>query len=110
MCDIFVLPSRGPGETWGLAVNEAMACGKPVISTQLGTGTCFVNQDGVTGFVVKPYDSNVLADKINLLINDSKLRTQMGANGRQRVVEYFNPERFASQLKDTIFDVWKYEN
>ena len=33
MCDVFVLPSKGPGETWGLAINEAMACGRAVIAS-----------------------------------------------------------------------------
>jgi len=33
-CDIFCLPSKGPGETWGLAINEAMACGKAIITTE----------------------------------------------------------------------------
>ncbi|SDE04021.1 Glycosyltransferase involved in cell wall bisynthesis [Mucilaginibacter pineti] len=43
-CDIFCLPSSGPGETWGLAVNEAMACGKPIIvSDKVGCGVDLVS-------------------------------------------------------------------
>lgn len=49
--DVCVLPSQGPGETWGLALNEAMACGRPVIaSTRVGAARDLVD-DGVTGWV-----------------------------------------------------------
>ena len=49
--DVFVLPSRGPGETWGLAANEAMACGRPVIvSDRCGCAQDLVKED-VNGYV-----------------------------------------------------------
>ena len=58
--DIFCLPSRGPGETWGLAVNEAMACGRPVIaSTQCGSAIDLVI-NGKTGHTFQPGDLDAL--------------------------------------------------
>jgi len=45
--DVFVLPSKGPFETWGLAINEAMACGKPVIaSNKVGCAVDLISNNG----------------------------------------------------------------
>lgn len=47
LADVFVLPSQGPGETWGLSVNEAMACGRPVIvSDKCGCAPDLVKENG----------------------------------------------------------------
>jgi glycosyltransferase involved in cell wall biosynthesis len=49
--DVFVLPSRGPGETWGLAINEAMACGRPaIVSDRCGCAQDLVKED-VNGYI-----------------------------------------------------------
>lgn len=62
--DVFVLPSITRGEAFGLVVVEAMACGTPVITTELGTGTSYHNINGETGLVVPPRDSGALATAI----------------------------------------------
>jgi glycosyltransferase involved in cell wall biosynthesis len=57
--DVFILPSQGPGETWGLAVNEAMACSLPVIvSNKVGCAVDLVKQN-INGFI---FTSNNLSD------------------------------------------------
>jgi rhamnosyl/mannosyltransferase len=84
-CDIFVLPSAEKSEAFGVVQLEAMASGKPVVCTELGTGTSFVNRDGETGFVVPARDSHALARAIQKLLDDSALRARMGAAGRARV-------------------------
>jgi len=48
--DVFVLPSRGPGETWGLAVNEAMACARATIASDRVGGARDLLTEGVTGW------------------------------------------------------------
>jgi len=69
MCDVFVLPSKGPGETWGLAVNEAMASGKVVIvSDKCGCAPDLVN-NGVNGYMFKSGSYQDLAEKMHQLIN-----------------------------------------
>jgi rhamnosyl/mannosyltransferase len=92
-CDIFVLSSTEVSEAFGLVQVEAMACGKPVVSTRLGTGVTFVNQDGVTGLTVQPRDSRALADTLEKLINDSELRLLLGRNAKERAFREFTAEK-----------------
>jgi rhamnosyl/mannosyltransferase len=67
-----------------------MASGRPVISTELGTGTSYVNQDGVTGSVVAPGDAAALAAAAQRLLSDADLRRRMGEAGRRRAHSEFS--------------------
>jgi rhamnosyl/mannosyltransferase len=69
-----------------------MACGKPVISTDLPTGVPFINQHRQTGIIVSPKESLSLAAAIDELIEDPSLAAQYGETGRQRVREEFTLE------------------
>ena len=91
--DLFVLPASHRSEAFGVVQLEAMAASTPVVSTALGTGTSFVNQDGATGFVVPPRDAPALARAINRLLADSELRRSMGDAGRRRVLGHFTVDR-----------------
>ena len=86
---IGLLPSSTPTEAFGLAMVEYMAAGLPVVSTELGTGTSYVNQHGVTGLVVKACDPGSLAEGIQQLLADPTARLGMGRAGRDRVRELF---------------------
>ncbi len=81
-CDVFVLPASHRSEAFGTVLVEAMAAGKPVISTELGTGTSWVNKDGETGLVVPPRDPGALARAVRLLLGDEALRLRMGERAR----------------------------
>ncbi len=98
-CDLLVLPSVLRSEAYGLVLIEAMACGKAVISTELGTGTSFVNINGETGLVVPANSANELTKAINKLLNDPDLRQKLGSNGKERVKKYFTDDKMVS---DTI--------
>lgn len=87
-----VLPSSTPTEAFGLALVEYMAAGLPVVSTELGTGTSFVNQHGCTGLVVPANDPAALAGAISGLLADPPARARMGLAGRARVREKFTTE------------------
>ena len=67
--DVFVLPSRGPGETWGLALNEAMASGRAVIAASRAGGTRDLVTPGVNGWVFESGDlaelTKVVADALS---------------------------------------------
>jgi len=92
-CDMFVLPSITRAEAFGYVQLEAMACGKPVISTRLQSGVPWVNRDGETGITVPPRDAGALRDAIATLAADSGLRARMGAAGRARVAAEFSMTR-----------------
>jgi glycosyltransferase involved in cell wall biosynthesis len=75
--DVFVLPSRGPGETWGLAINEAMASGRPVIASSKAGATRDLVLDGVNGWVFESGNLQQLAAAIQdaLTCDTQRLRT-----------------------------------
>lgn len=97
-CDLFVLPASQRSEAFGTVLLEAMACGVPVISTELGTGTSWVNQDGETGLVVPPADSAALVGAIRRLLDDGGLRERMGRAARARVEAEFSFARMVAQI------------
>jgi glycosyltransferase involved in cell wall biosynthesis len=96
-CDLFVLPSVTRAEAFGLVQLEAMAAGKPVVSTSVPTGVPWVNQHGRTGLVVRPGDVPALRDAIVRLLRDPELRSRMGREGRSRVSNDFTIARMVAQ-------------
>jgi len=87
---LLALPSVFKSEAFGIVLIEAMACAKPVISTELGTGTSLVNKDGITGFVVPPKDSKSLAIAIKKIIDDDGKMAELGRNAFNRVKKDFS--------------------
>ena len=90
LADLFVLPASHASEAFGLVQVEAMAAGVPCVCTELGTGTSYVNQDGVTGRVVPPRDPAALAAAINDLLADPARRAEMSTAARARVAAEFD--------------------
>lgn len=103
--DIFVLPACERSEAFGLVQLEAMASGKPVISTELGTGTSYVNLDGETGLVVPPADPAGLAAAANKLLADPALREEMGRRGQQRARAEFGLTRLVDRIEEIYIRV-----
>jgi len=77
---------------------EAMASGAPVISTELGTGTSWVNQHDVTGRVVPPGDPAALAAAINAIVADDALAARYGAAARARAESEFSHHVMARRV------------
>ncbi|MBI2954269.1 MAG: glycosyltransferase [Chloroflexi bacterium] len=102
-CDVFVLPASQRSEAFGIVQLEAMACGKPVVCTEIGTGTSWVNIHKETGLVVEPANPTALADAINSLVEDAALRRRLGRNARERVRREFSKEAMARRIVD-IYD------
>lgn len=84
--DIFVLPTRD--DVWGLVVNEAMAAGLPVITTNRCVAGLELIENGENGFIVPVEDSDMLAEKIDVLIGNSRLREVMGRNNLEKIRDY----------------------
>jgi len=88
-CDVFCLPSVERSEAFGIVLLEAQACGKPCVSTELGTGTSYANLDGVTGLVVPPRNPEALARALNALLSNDSWRSRLGSRARERVNSEF---------------------
>jgi D-inositol-3-phosphate glycosyltransferase len=80
-----VMPSRY--ESFGLAALEAMACGTPVVASDVG-GLSFLVRDGETGFLVPEGNAEFFAEKISLLLHNQQLRVKMGKRGVALAQEY----------------------
>jgi rhamnosyl/mannosyltransferase len=102
-CAVFVLPSVTPAEAFGMVQLEAMAYGKPVVSTDLPTGVPWVNRHGETGLVVPPRSSPALAGALNTLLASPTLRQEMGAAGRRRVEQEFTVQRMIERY-DEVYE------
>lgn len=94
-CDALVLPSLL--ETMPTVPLEAMAASKPVVATNVG-GVPEIVKDGVTGYLVDPGHSDLLAEKVLLLLQDEVLRCKMGKEGRARVSSMFDWTIVAQQI------------
>ncbi|MFO7584559.1 MAG: glycosyltransferase [Anaerolineales bacterium] len=73
--EVLVMPSHY--ESFGMVALEAMACGTPVVASQVG-GLAFLIQDGITGFHVPDQDEDALCDRLTRILGDSSLREKMG--------------------------------
>lgn len=91
-CDIFCLPAVSQAEAFGAVQVEAMACGKPVVSTRLNNGVDYVNRHGVSGLTVPVGDVAALADALSRLLADARLREVLGVQARERVLAEFSLE------------------
>ncbi|HEY8491163.1 MAG TPA: glycosyltransferase [Dehalococcoidia bacterium] len=94
--DAFVFPTLG--DPYGLAVDEAMTCGLPVVCTTAAGEVRERLEDGVTGFLVPPGDATALLNPMLRLACDPALRGRLGAAARRRLAGR-TPERWAADLE-----------
>jgi glycosyltransferase involved in cell wall biosynthesis len=99
--DVLVLPSDH-GETWGLVVNEAMACGLPaIVSSEVGCADDLVRH-GETGLVFPVGDVHALAAAIMAMVDEPERRRAMGAAARVVVHDEYTIERSVDAIAATV--------
>lgn len=103
LCKALVFSSHLRSEAFGISLLEGLMVGKPLISAEVGTGTSYVNENGVTGFVVKPADGSALREAMNKLASDPALANKMGAAARARFERLFQADRMGR----LYFDVYR---
>lgn len=96
-CTVFCLPSVTSAEAFGIVQVEAMAAGRPVISTRLGTGVDYINRHGDTGLTVPPRDPHALAEAINLLTANREMAEAMGLRARAWSQQEFGLDAMATR-------------
>ncbi len=101
----FVFPSNMRSEAFGLALLEAAMSGRPMITCEIGTGTSYVNIDGLTGLVVPPNDPAALAAAMTKLAESSEMATTMGRQAKQRFDELFQAEAMARRHLDLYREI-----
>ena len=98
-CDVFVLSSVMKTEAFGIVQIEAMSCGKPVVATRIpGSGTAWVNEDGVSGLNVKPGDADVLADAIRRICEADETYRHYCEGARQRFESLFTFDKMINSV------------
>lgn len=91
--DVCVLSTFTEGTSNSLL--EYMAMGKPVVATR-GGGTAELITDGIEGYLVRPEDPAMMADRINMLLDNAELRDSLGAAARARIIEGFSIGRMVT--------------
>lgn len=102
--DIYIHASNA--EVWGLTITEALACGTPVVVTSVGGIPEQVN-DGVTGFLTPPGDPEMMAFRIQQLIDDVSLRETMGRSAAADAKSRFNIDRMADEYLNWYREILK---
>jgi len=103
--DLYVLPAIARSEAFGLSLVEAEARAVPCLSTEIGTGTSYVNLDGVSGLVVPPMDPPALAAAARRLLGDDALRRRLGAQAQRRAAELFDIDANAAAVAAAYHEV-----
>ncbi|MFA6995449.1 MAG: glycosyltransferase [Patescibacteria group bacterium] len=104
-CEFLVFPSRARSEAFGLVQIEAMACGRPVINTDLPTGVPEVSLDGITGLTVPVGDCAKLSQAIKSLWEDDELRLKLGKGALERAQDKYSKEKFEVDLKKVLLEI-----
>jgi rhamnosyl/mannosyltransferase len=106
LCSSIVFPSHLRSEAFGISLLEGAMFGKPMISSEIGTGTSYINIHNETGIVVPPGNPEALREAMSILWNDPKLAEEMGKKALDRFESLFTSkmmgEKMANLYKDTL--------
>lgn len=94
-----ILPSNLRSEAFGVVLLEGLMFGKPLISTEIGTGTSFVNVSGETGIVIPPLNPGALANAMSFIFNNSAEVKKMGLAAKKRFDKVFHANKMVLAYK-----------
>ena len=100
LCYCVVFPSHLRSEAFGITLVEGAMYGKPLISSEIGTGTTYINIHNETGLVVPPSDPIALREAMTRLWNSPALAFQLGRNARARYETLFTADQMVKQYAD----------
>ncbi|MES2536068.1 MAG: glycosyltransferase family 4 protein [Pseudomonadota bacterium] len=100
LCYAVAFPSHLRSEAFGVSLLEGAMYGKPMISSEIGTGTSYVNVDGETGLVVPRSDPLAFRDAMRFLWDHPAVAAGMGQRAQQRYWKIFTAERMAAGYID----------
>lgn len=100
--DIFVYPTKA--DSFGLVLLEAIACGTPCITFNIG-GCSDIIREGISGNLIKPFDTSDFADQINLLLSDDSLLKNLSISCRKYAEDKFD----LSLMADKYYAIFKEE-
>ena len=95
LCYAVAFPSHLRSEAFGISLLEGAMYGKPMISSEIGTGTSYINVDGETGLVVPPSDPQAFGEAMRTLWDNPELAQAMGKRAEARYWELFTAEQMA---------------
>lgn len=102
--DIFSLVSAY--ESFGLVLAEAMLHKLPIVATRVG-GMKYIVDNNTTGFLVEKYDVNEIANKLEILCNDQKMRKTFGENGHNIAMKNYTEKRYVKDVENLYLELVK---
>lgn len=98
LCSAIVFPSHLRSEAFGISLLEGAMYGKPMISSEIGTGTSYINIHGQTGLVIPPSDPSALREAMRILWENPSLAMKMGSEAARRYEKLFTSEIMGQQI------------
>jgi glycosyltransferase involved in cell wall biosynthesis len=103
--DVFVLPSQGPEETWGLAMNEAMASGRAVIASTMVGGACDLIQPGANGWIFESSNRRALAELLRQVADCGRAGLHAMGRAAQASSVHWSTEVSARRIGEAVIAV-----
>ena len=104
--DLLILPSINSNEAFGIVLIEALACGVPVLASDL-PGVRSVFTDGQEGLLVAPNNIEDLREKIDFILDNETIRKRMAQAARDLAVKRYDNQRLNQQLFKLFRSLWK---
>ncbi len=102
LADAFILPSQGAGETWGLAINEAMACQRAIFASDKVGAAVDLIENGKNGYIFK---SNQVADLVGKIENLNKQQLREMGKYSSKMIESFDFEQICIAIENLVNNI-----